>query len=76
MGFLDIGIKKKIKHKSKKTKQNKTKQNKQTKNNNNNNKNTKDSISLPRSRFQCRHATLLPTNGYSHSNHIPFLLFY
>ena len=32
MGFLDIGIKKKIKHKSKKTKQNKT--NKQKNNNN------------------------------------------
>ena len=74
MGFLDIGIKKKIKHKSKK--QNKTKQNKQTKQQQQQKKNTKDSISLPRSRFQCRHATLLPTNGYSHSNHIPFLLFY
>ena len=74
MGFLDIGIKKKIKHKSKK--QNKTKQNKQTKKQQQQKKNTKDSISLPRSRFQCRHATLLPTNGYSHSNHIPFLLFY
>ena len=71
MGFLDIGIKKKnIKAK----KQNKT--NKQKNNNNKKKKNTKDSISLSRSRFQCRHETLLPTNGYSHSNHIPFLLFY
>ena len=40
MGFLDIGIKKKIKHKSKKTKQNKTKQNKTNKQTNNNNKKT------------------------------------
>ena len=33
------------------------------------------SISLPRSRSLSRHATLLPTNGCSHSNNIPFPLF-
>ena len=31
--------------------------------------------SLPRSRSLSRHATLLPTNGCSHSNNIPFPLF-
>ena len=30
--------------------------------------------SLLHSRFQCRHATLLPTNGCWDSNHIPFPL--
>ena len=30
--------------------------------------------SLLHSRFQCRHATLLPTNGCRDSNHIPFPL--
>ena len=32
-------------------------------------------FSLPRSRSLSRHATLLPTNGCSHSNNIPFPLF-
>ena len=31
--------------------------------------------SLPRSRSLSRHATLLPTNGCSHANNIPFPLF-
>ena len=33
-------------------------------------------LSLLRSRYLCRHAALLPTNGCSNLDHIPFLLFW